>query len=56
MIVSFEIPVHQKLTVGTKRIHQAATRVECVFSFKMSSKIRHDEIAVKYAKISVPAK
>ena len=54
--VSFEIPVHQKLTVGTNKTQNAAMCFLCVFNFNISSNTLHEAIAVKKAKISVVAK
>ena len=53
---SFEIPVHQKLTVGINKIQRAAICFLCVFNFVTNSKTRHEAIAVKKAKTSVAAK
>ena len=53
---SLEIPVHQKLTLGTNKIHIAAIFVLCVPNLTISSNTRQDAIVVKNAKKMVPAK
>ena len=42
--VSFEIPVHQKLTVGTNKTQNAAMCFLCVFNFNISSKYTKETI------------
>ena len=54
--VSFEIPVHQKLTVGINKTQSAAMCFLCVSNFTINSKTLHEAIAVKKAKTSVVAK
>ena len=55
-MVSFEIPVHQKLTEGINKMHHAAMFFLWVFNFKISSKIRQEAIAEKKAKNKLAAK
>ena len=47
---SLEIPVHQKLTLGTNKIHRAAIFVLCVPNLTISSNTRQDAIAIRKAK------
>ena len=54
--VSFEIPVHQKLTVGTNKTQSAAMCFLCVSNFTINSNTLHEAIDVKKEKTSVAPK